>query len=301
VIDQRIDCLRGGLGGGAKHIVTWCLPVQRRFGFRNPPRRSFRAANADPRHRNFPVNNTISDERRAHRKVTGTTAELVETEPRVVGQHRKPRLRKQLILGQRGRHDTLKKIFRGDHALALHALRHDLRIQRRCNETPFRRWIGVREGAAERAAHPDRIMRDVPHDFREQRAEPPVSRRLVKRGVAHARADDELATFDFESVEPGYFVDVDEMRRPRHPERHDRHEALAAGQHAAVLRRDLGQNLQRLIERPRHVADERRGLHANSRGAFICMQTIIRARGLSNGSKRRAATPPPYRTLWRRW
>ena len=50
-------------------------------------------------------------------------------------------------------------------------------------------------------------------------------------------------------VEPCDLVDVDEMRRLGQPERHDRHQALPARQHAAVLRRDFRQNLQRLVER----------------------------------------------------
>jgi hypothetical protein len=52
------------------------------------------------------------------------------------------------------------------------------------------------------------------------------------------------------------------MGGARHAERHDRNQTLAAGQHAAVLRRHRGLNFQRRIERLRHMADERRGLHA---------------------------------------
>src|SRR6185437_16995191 len=63
-------------------------------------------------------------------------------------------------------------------------------------------------------------------------------------------------------VEPGDLVDVHEMRRLRQAKRHDGDQALASRQNAAVLRCDLGQNLQRLIERLRHVTDEGRRLHA---------------------------------------
>ena len=51
-------------------------------------------------------------------------------------------------------------------------------------------------------------------------------------------------------------VDVDEMRRLRQPERHGRNQALAAGEHAAVVRRNLGQNRNRLIDRLRRVIAE---------------------------------------------
>ena len=105
------------------------------------------------------------------------------------------------------------------------------------------------EAAAEGAAHADRIMRDVARDVGEQLAERIIDDRLVKCGMAHARADGQRLAVARNRVEAGDLVDVDEMRGLRQPERHDRHQALSAGQHAAVLRRDLGQNLQRLVER----------------------------------------------------
>ena len=109
-------------------------------------------------------------------------------------------------------------------------------------------------------------MRNVADDFGQQRAERPRRGRLMKCGVAHSRADQQLAVIRFDAIEPGHLVDVDKMCRLRQPERHDRHEALPAGKHAAVLRRDLGKNFQRLVERPRHMADERRRLHVTTRG-----------------------------------
>ena len=82
-------------------------------------------------------------------------------------------------------------------------------------------------------------MRDVAHHVGEQFAERPVADRPVKRGVAHAGADEELAVGDREAIERGDAVDVDEMRGLGEPERHGRHQALPAGQHAAVLCRRL--------------------------------------------------------------
>ncbi len=63
-------------------------------------------------------------------------------------------------------------------------------------------------------------------------------------------------------VESGDLVDVDEMRGLGQPKRHDRHEALPAGEHAAVLRRHLGEDLHRLIERLRHMTNEGGGFHS---------------------------------------
>src|ERR1700694_5143281 len=80
--------------------------------------------------------------------------------------------------------------------------------------------------------------------------------------MAHPRADAErLAVID-DLVEALDLVDVDEMRRLGQPERHDRHQTLPAGEHAAVLRRNLAENFPRLVERFGHMADERRRFHA---------------------------------------
>ena len=124
----------------------------------------------------------------------------------------------------------------------------------------------MRQAAAEGAAHADRIMRDVAHDKSQQLAERIIDHGFVKRGVAHARADAQRFAVAGDAVEAFDFVDVDQMRRLGQPERHDRHQALPAGQHAAVLRRDLRQNLQRLVERARHMADEGCGFHAGQAG-----------------------------------
>ncbi len=62
-------------------------------------------------------------------------------------------------------------------------------------------------------------------------------------------------------VQLGDAVDVDQVGGARHPERHDRNEALTAGQNAAVLWAELGQHPDRLIDRSRDVTNERRGLH----------------------------------------
>ena len=59
--------------------------------------------------------------------------------------------------------------------------------------------------------------------------------------MAHAGADDELAVGNRQPVERRDAVDVDEMRRLGEPERHGRHQTLAAGEHAAVVAGDFGE------------------------------------------------------------
>ena len=137
--------------------------------------------------------------------------------------------------------------------VAARAVRDHLGVERGRDQAPFGGRIGMRQAAAEGAAGADRVMGDVAHDRREQPAERTIHDRAVERRVAHAGADRELAVRRPRAVELRDAVDVDEMRRPRQPERHDRHEALPAGQHAAVVGRDLRQRRDRLVDRLRRV------------------------------------------------
>ena len=97
----------------------------------------------------------------------------------------------------------------------------------------------MRQAAAEGAAHADRIMRDVAHDIGEKFAERIIDHRFVERRVAHAGADSERLPVAYDFIEPHYVVNVDKMCGLGEAKRHDRDEALAARQHAAVLRRDF--------------------------------------------------------------
>ena len=119
----------------------------------------------------------------------------------------------------------------------------------------------MRDGAAKGAAGADRMVRDVAHHRRQQPAQRPVHDRTMERRMPHAGADAKLAVLDRQALERGDAVDVDEMRRPRQAECHDRHQALAAGQDAAVLRRHLGQQRDGFVDRLRCVIAERGGLH----------------------------------------
>ena len=105
-------------------------------------------------------------------------------------------------------------------------------------------------------------MRDVVPDEGQQLAERIIDDVLVKGAMPNPRADAQGLAVAMESVEPLDFVDVDQMRRLCQPERHDRHQALPAGENPAILGRHFGEHFQRLIERFRHVADEGRGFHA---------------------------------------
>ena len=300
MIFQRIDGLGRRFRRGAENFVARRLAFERGFGFRNAARARLGAAKPDARLRDLAALQTIGDQRRRHGEVAGAAVEFVETEFGVAGEQRQPHLREQFVFRQRGGHDAGEEILRRDQPLAARALGDDRRIERCRHQAPFRCRVGMGERAAKCAAHADRIMRDVARHKCQQAAERIIDNGFMKCRMAHARADAQNFSVAGNLVEPRDLVDVDQMRRLRQPERHDRHQALPAGQHAAVLRRHLRQNRQRLVERARHMADKRRWLHAAiglaSKG-IICIQTIDAVPGLSKGvspgAKRAAGSPGP--------
>ena len=84
-------------------------------------------------------------------------------------------------------------------------------------------------------------MRDVTNDGGKHRPERAVLNRAMKRGVTRPGTDVQDLVVDGERVQPGDGVDVDQMRRTREAESHDRHQALATCQDPAILRRQLRQ------------------------------------------------------------
>src|SRR5215475_10728135 len=116
---------------------------------------------------------------------------------------------------------------------------------------------------------------------------------FVERGMAHAGANRKGFPVARKLVESGNAIDIHEVGRLRETKRHDGNETLAARQNTAIFRCHLGQRLQRLIERLRHMVNEGRGFHAAEASGgelIICTQTINRALGLSNGRARELVT-----------
>jgi hypothetical protein len=81
--------------------------------------------------------------------------------------------------------------------------------------------------------------------------------------MAHARSDRKFAVLDREPVESRHRVDVDKMRREREPQCHRRHEALTAGDDAAVVGRYLREHCHRLVHRVRRVIFKSCGFHCS--------------------------------------
>jgi hypothetical protein len=79
--------------------------------------------------------------------------------------------------------------------------------------------------------------------------------------MADACADAEPAVLDRDAVQLSHAVDVDQMLGARQPERHGRNQALPAGQHAAVVLRVGGEQLQRFRDGCGSVVLERGWLH----------------------------------------
>ena len=85
--------------------------------------------------------------------------------------------------------------------------------------------------------------------------------RLFERGVTHRGADEQPAVLHRKPVETGDAVDINQVGGPRQTERHGGHQALPAGQHAAVIGGQLREQRNRLLDGFRRVILEWRGLH----------------------------------------
>ena len=109
------------------------------------------------------------------------------------------------------------------------------------------------QAATERAAHADRIMRDIPHHQGQEVAQRPVADRLVEIGMACAGADAEHIAVEFNVIQSVDEVDVDQMAWPREPEGHGWHQALPAGQDSSVFRCVFCQQRDGFFHRPGSV------------------------------------------------
>ena len=117
-----------------------------------------------------------------------------------------------------------------DGARAALADRGDDRVAGLADAGHLGRRIGMRDAAADRAAVADLVVRDMRHRGLEQRmrgVEP-----LVVENVAPARqrAEPDAVGADLDLAQVLELPQIDQQRRPRHAERHHRHQALAAGQ-----------------------------------------------------------------------
>ena len=103
----------------------------------------------------------------------------------------------------------LKKVLRPDGALALGTDRIDLTIERQQTGRQFGGRIGEGDGAAKRAAVTDRGVADMRHGARDQGRVFGDQLGAFGLGMAHQRAELDLAVFVRDAAESADAVDVD--------------------------------------------------------------------------------------------
>ena len=178
------------------------LPLSAASASCNAARAGLGAADADARVGDLAALQAIGDERRRHGEIAGAAVEFVEAKFGVRREQGDAHFGQQFVLGQRGRHDAGEEILRRDQPLAARAFGHHGGVERGRHQAPFRRRIGMRQAAAEGAAHADRIMRDVARHLGEECAERIIDHGFVERGMAHARADAQRLAVARNPVEP---------------------------------------------------------------------------------------------------
>ena len=87
---------------------------------------------------------------------------------------------------------------------------------------------------------------------------------LLERAHAQGTGRTLPVAVNGKSPQRRYAVDVNEVAGAREAECHDRHQALAAGEHASVLTGNLGQGADRLVDGRGRVVLKWRGLHRSS-------------------------------------
>ena len=106
-------------------------------------------------------------------------------------------------------------------------------------------------------------MADVGHGRGDERLGPTHDGRVLYVRVTRERAHEQTALVFGDRSQRGDAADVDDVLGPSQTEGEQRDEALAAGQHLAVVP-ELPQLIEGLIDRRRPVVGEVGGLHSVS-------------------------------------
>jgi hypothetical protein len=202
--------------------------------------------------------------------MAAAAGELLEAPAPAGRPRRQPHLDDDLVGGERGGERALEEIGGLDHADAGLARDRDLGVAGHGDPRHFRRRIGMRDAAPDRAAVADLIVRDMGNRGLEQRMraiEPPV---VLDVAPAHHGAQRHAAVGNPDAAQVGELAQIDQQRRLGETEGEHRHQALAPGQRLriAVMRgekRDcLGQRGRACIVEGRqfHDPDASFALHA---------------------------------------
>src|SRR5690606_15799274 len=103
----------------------------------------------------------IDRKRHGNGEIAAPPAEFDEAGARPGGQNRQLDGSDHFIVVQSRGHHTLEEIRRGNAPLAAAASRDDLTVERRHGAEPLGGRVRIGDTAAERAARPDRWMRDI--------------------------------------------------------------------------------------------------------------------------------------------
>ena len=238
MILKRIDRRGGSIRGSGECLRSRRLAVQaqlppRRCGAGVPRRRRCRHARP-PSHRRRSDRSPPPCPARSRRR----GGRIRRSRTRVSdGQDRQPHLSQQFVVLARRGHDAAEEILAprrcAGHACSRTRSRRRASRQPCTIRTPDRRAPRCRRRC--RGCGSD----DARCGARRSRAACPAGRRPPAGRTPHAApgADRRACPLPSRSrSRPAHAVDVDEMRRPRQPECHDRHQALPAGQHPAVVR-----------------------------------------------------------------
>ena len=274
---KRLDRRGGRLARGLERLRSGRFAVQRRFGLGDAARKRLGAADADARVDDLAVRRGDRSRPPCSSAKSPARRENSWKPTRVsAGEQRQPHLGQDVLVLERRRHDPVEVVLGGDDARAAIAAappsrrrawrrprtiprpdRRAPRCRRRCRGcgSDDARCCARRSPAAFRAA-PRTPARRTPHGARRRR-----SASLPSATVICASSLMPLMSTRCVGL--------------RQPERHDRHQALPAGQHPPVVGRDLRQHRDRFVERFRRVVAEDGGFHGRL-GQFW-VRTAIRA------------------------
>ena len=166
-----------------------------------------------------------------------------------------------------------EELCRGDRPLAARPARDELGVEREHDRREVGRRVAVRDRTADRAAVAHLRVADPGGGLPDQRAVLREHRIAHELCVPRERADrDPVAVVAdvAQLVEP---ADVDEQRRTREAQAHERNERVPAGEELRVL--VAAEQRDRLVDAPRALVLESGGDHVPARAAACTARTML--------------------------
>ena len=232
VVGRRVEvggwvgALGGLLGRGGDRRLIERPPAQRLLGSARPQRRRPHVGQADANVLARGVRGALDG--RAHadsRPILAAAVELLIADAEAV-ERRQCHPRQDLVGGERRRHVAAKQLARGDRPLARGALRGDMAVRDQQHGPEVRRRLAVGERAADRAA----VSHLLVGDRRGGAGDEAELAALLKVRVAGHRPDPKRAVVALDAAQAGHPAQVDQQRRRREAQLHQRDERVPAGE-----------------------------------------------------------------------